>query len=609
MDAFTENATESQIKSLIKKIVSSMFCGDFENDVKNFNNPVVLFGGDISSDFSISEFFYKDFINQWKKIERKSYKEKQQLIKDQLDQSKIELDRLIQEYSHWDEITEEWKNKKGAYLKKPLEDYKSLPKKILKAISEKRHLEASISEKKGLISTLSMTLTKKMPTEQNKIFAILGNHEYWDFDNYDDCVSSYSKMFEENKIVFLNSEIARIDAQNGYEKSQIYENKCINRKWIGDYYFVFSDVIIVGGTGFAAQNHLFNAKQGLYRNSIDNEQEKELGKKWNNVFQKACKIAEERNATLIVLTHNPVSDWLTKYEKLKNIVFINGHTHRNEFSREENDVFILSDAQVGYHGKNFILKKVLVHKSCNPFVADKDGFREISIEEYAEFNYFVGKSIRMKRLLKQMSEDERKLYVIKYNDYYGFFVVSSNSVYICNGGVAKKIGKKGDIERYYSIFSSMINKYKEVLMPLRMTQEKISEFVKKFGGSGKIHGSIIDIDFYDHIMINPIDKSITFYYSPTIGKIMRYPDLMLLLHERCPSLEKQYLLLGSSMELPETRNEIFQVYFEKIKVKDSVYSISRRVDVLQKIFDSHILRDWDENILKNEIKNDALQIE
>ena len=219
LDAFTENATESQIKSLIKKIVSSMFCGDFENDVKNFNNPVVLFGGDISSDFSISEFFYKDFINQWKKIERKSYKEKQQLIKDQLDQSKIELDRLIQEYSHWDEITEEWKNKKGAYLKKPLEDYKSLPKKILKAISEKRHLEASISEKKGLISTLSMTLTKKMPTEQNKIFAILGNHEYWDFDNYDDCVSSYSKMFEENKIVFLNSEIARIDAQNGYEKS------------------------------------------------------------------------------------------------------------------------------------------------------------------------------------------------------------------------------------------------------------------------------------------------------------------------------------------------------------------------------------------------------
>ena len=52
---------------------------------------------------------------------------------------------------------------------------------------------------------------------------------------------------------------------------------------------------------------------------------------------------------------------------------------------------------------------------------------------------------------------------------------------------------------------------KEPLDKYTRYQEKIAEKIKKIGGSGNIHGCIIDIDFFNHVYINPNDMKITGY--------------------------------------------------------------------------------------------------
>ena len=41
----------------------------------------------------------------------------------------------------------------------------------------------------------------------------------------------------------------------------------------------------------------------------------------------------------------------------------------------------------------------------------------------------------------------------------------------------------------------------------------ISKVIKSIGGDGSIHGCIVDIDYYNHIYINPVDGKITPYFA------------------------------------------------------------------------------------------------
>ena len=47
----------------------------------------------------------------------------------------------------------------------------------------------------------------------------------------------------------------------------------------------------------------------------------------------------------------------------------------------------------------------------------------------------------------------------------------------------------------------MIEKYIVALTPLRKAQEKLSAYIKSFGGDGSIHGTIVDIDFENSISV------------------------------------------------------------------------------------------------------------
>ena len=59
-----------------------------------------------------------------------------------------------------------------------------------------------------------------------------------------------------------------------------------------------------------------------------------------------------------------------------------------------------------------------------------------------------------------------------------------------------------DIQYYYDNMDSMISTIKTPLDEFTSFQKRIAGIVKRIGGAGTIHGSIIDIDFYNHIYCN-----------------------------------------------------------------------------------------------------------
>ncbi len=77
-----------------------------------------------------------------------------------------------------------------------------------------------------------------------------------------------------------------------------------------------------------------------------------------------------------------------------------------------------------------------------------------------------------------------KLYVIKSQGYYGFFIVNKSAISIVNGGMTKRISLNTNINWIYDNFNIVVNKYLAVLEPLRMVQEQISRELKRLGFRG-----------------------------------------------------------------------------------------------------------------------------
>ena len=455
------------------------------------------------------------------------------------------------------------------------------------------------------------------------VYAVLGNHEYWEFKNKKECCDTFENLFNSIGIKFLNNTIeyfgnqelpksfvgmddkgrACYDVVNKEDDEKLY-NECIRR---------VDNTLIVGGTGFAGFNNKFNANNGIYRDTISRDEEIIETYNWNEVYNAARKKAKEENCKLIVLTHNPIEDWKENKNIDSSSVYFNGHTHRNLLYREEDrNIFIFSDNQIGYKKSDIQFKKANTSYKVNPYIDLEDGFYETNSQDYLCFydnftNDYISGNGKVDNVLKKGTA---KFYVIKKSGYYGFFLVSKSGISICAGGRIKNIKKKGSIEEIYRDFSDMISIYLKAVSPYRSVQERVSNAVKSFGGSGKIHGCIVDIDFLNHIMINPSDGTVTYYNSPDFGIIKRSKDLKTLLEKHNKELSQRYIAL-LDLAKGEEKNELVLVNqlkiddedFINIDIKNSVYALSNRLNQIQRLFDCKILRDWNEDLLHKEDNN------
>ena len=394
---------------------------------------------------------------------------------------------------------------------------------------------------KGLVSLFYRKLRRFW---NGSIISVLGNHELWD-DHPEGSLFGYvSRPINEiladyhNIISFKWGQRSGSLLQNAvyinYKNKQdcIIEEEQILSASEADLHDIChkASLIVLGGIGFSGLNERFNATHGLYRSAVITlEDDEALSERFLSVYEKLLRCASAMQ--VIVLTHTAVSDWLSA-DVNPNWIYINGHTHQNSLIRKTDGTTVLSDNQVGYKPTKWKLNSFNVAGWYDPFKDMNNRIHEITSDDYMDFNR--GRGIRSNGCKYQ-----GKLFVLKKNELYMFVLQSASSLCLLAGGQRKKLPGY-DIQYYYENMERYSQKVTEAVTPFQNALFAISDEVRKFGGWGSIHGCIVDIDFLNHIYLNPFDGMLTPYYALDIQYKLVYDDVPSLLNEHLPELSERY---------------------------------------------------------------------
>ena len=438
-----------------------------------------------------------------------------------------------------------------------------------------------------------------------KIISVLGNHELWDGNPsmdkaptrpLDEIISAYQNVMPWKVKLLENSLLINF---KGGREMVLSETEILHtdNKRLADICSQ-STFILLGGIGFSGLDSGFNANNGIYRVNVSREEELMRSARFRAIYDKLTNCATD--LPVIVLTHMPKANWSDASYNPK-WIYINGHTHRNTLIRLEDGTTVLADNQIGYKPKKWYLHGFSVDtRYYDPFSAYSDGIYKITVDQYEDFNY--GRGIYI-----QGMSWPGDLYMIKRAKTYMFLIQGATSLCLLDGGKKKKLNH--DLNYYSENFSRYVDKTRALFAPYEKALSLISEEIRLMGGTGYVHGCIVDIDFYNHVYLNPIDGKITPYFATdikyketfrTIRSLLKnsiFPPRMrngTLMYKKYDELSKgnkfQYLLCASSKK--KSSKTISEVVTDT-----SIYKPSKLMLSVQYLFDKNVIRTWNDSIL------------
>jgi len=436
-----------------------------------------------------------------------------------------------------------------------------------------------------------------------KIIAILGNHELWGYGHegiasikdklsLKEIISDYRVLFRDLGITFLHNELL------AFSRNGVQTLNEIDLAELGDDVLkkicASHNPIILGGVGFSGYNNQFNAKDGIYRDTIyDQTDEMIETKKFEKIY---CRIESAvSDLPVIVFTHMPKESW-TMRPYNKNWIYVNGHSHVNNF-HVDTEKTVYSDNQIGYHGNNIRLKHFRTQGEYDPFRYYEDGIHEIDRSDYVDF--YHGIEVNM-----QCDRKNRVIYMLKNKGIYCFLSKNceTGKIYFLAGGREKSI-KIQDLSYYFDNLKLYSEAISGSVEDHNRLLKRISNAVKDFGGDGGIHGLIVNIDIYNHIYLNPLDGKITPYYAIDIEQKWAYKNIASLLFFKKPDLYDRYKMIVDASSKDNVPAVIRNNGMEIIKDRDFVgstamYRASRNMLALQYNTNYRVVRKWDDRILE-----------
>lgn len=167
-------------------------------------------------------------------------------------------------------------------------------------------------------------------------------------------------------------------------------------------------------------------------------------------------------------------------------------------------------------------------------------------------------------------------------------------LYILSGGRIKRLNYT-NINYYYDNMDRVIAYINQPLAKYTAIQKRIANEVRKIGGDGKIHGAIIDIDYYNHIYVNPFDSTITGYWALDIVYKKVFPNIPQLLKTNCPELYQNYQILFAEKNINSSvlkDNKNFKPNNSAvIELNTDIYKASLKLKKMQNL-ESNILSEW-----------------
>ena len=174
------------------------------------------------------------------------------------------------------------------------------------------------------------------------------------------------------------------------------------------------------------------------------------------------------------------------------------------------------------------------------------------------------------------------------------------------GGKLYKLSNN-NLDYYYD---NMVNYSQIIKIKLKSymdSLEKLSEEIESFCGDGKIHGCIVDIDYYNHVFLNPYDGTLTPYYALDTEYKYVYKNIRSLLSDKRQDLLKildaKNNQDSSEFSLVLSRADDLIIFSgSKLILSKEHYKISGFIKALQYLINSNIIRIWLDDLLKGSTK-------
>lgn len=464
------------------------------------------------------------------------------------------------------------------------------------------------------------------------IIFVLGNHELWDGCTYangescrkrsiDEVVAAYKRFYKvgsgfEGKTYCLENEVL-VCYKNSMQRNS--DEFGIGRKTAGmprgglcvlteemllntstddlREFFDECSMIVLGGLGFCGLNPRYNADTGLFQDRVSREEDIERSKRFRAVYDRVVSCASDKR--VVVLTHTQMEDWTTDAPN-KGWVYVNGHTHQNGLVKTEDGVTVLYDNQVGYKPKKWHLNQFSLERYYDPFETWADGIYQITPQQYMDFN--AGRGIQMEYFRQQGD-----IYALKQKGIYMFMLQYGLGLYLLRGG--QKLNVFHGLEYYAANLEKYVEKIQMAFRPYRNALDKIAAEVKRFGGSGYVHGSIVDIDYYNHIYLDPFDGYLMPYFAfdvtcrrefRSVQELLELSPVPALGGDGKPLLSAYTKLLdagGVSILTPTVKEDALAVVPTEVLDEKNIYAPSRVMKSIQYLLDKGVVRVWNDAVL------------
>lgn len=443
---------------------------------------------------------------------------------------------------------------------------------------------------------------------QGTILLVLGNHEIWyrkEFrhDPIDACVDMYRSVIDKSGRVSGMSCLLQNSLYIRYKNNKefvITEEQILDAtdEELGDV-ISKSTAIVLGGIGFSGY---WEGAIDWYDGVLDKESIKSQTTRFLNIYNKILRCSGEKR--VIVLTHFPFPNWNPARDEKgspaynDDWIYVNGHTHNNFAFRTNNNAWVFANNQIGYEPSNWRLKSFLIKDWYDALSAYDDGIHTISKDQYAEFNF--GRGIQCKGC-----SYPGEIIMLKRKGIYMFLLKGKRSLCILNGGQRKTAEK--DVEYYFNNMLEYSDRLMTIMTPGRNMLKKIAKEIKRFGGLGRVHGSIIDISDECHIHIDFQTGEPKIYYEPfgfaamfsiTGREVYDSVDHLISSHEL--GLWRDYKELRDNGSLPligelEERHPL--IGEKQMEFGNEFRSDSPLVRRVQYLFENNVIRMWNDDIL------------
>ena len=422
-------------------------------------------------------------------------------------------------------------------------------------------------------------------------FFTLGNHELWPFagENLGAIVEKYRDLLSKNGMRLVHNNLFYYDADNLLKEITEKELKSLGAFALEER-VQNAQLIIFGGTGFAGRNEEYNANNGIYREAVSRNLEITESCKFEQLYELVISSLSKKR--VIVFTHMKRRNWSRREGLIKGFIYVSGHDHRNHYY-DDGEYRVYSDNQIGYKQKTLKMKHLSIAMRYENLRDYPDGIHKINRDNYINFYRKLNEYVHLNR-------DYKDIYMLKKQGVYMFFLVThADNLLLLNGGTIKFIGNH-PLEYFYERMVPYSESIKMFLSKFDKLQKEIAQELKELGADGYIHGCIIDIDFCNHLYINPLDGSITPYFAPfSMVEKYVYKNVPSLLKYNCPKLYDVYkrktIDKKSERSLISYGDGSLSAHKECIE-STAMYSMSRIIKGLQFITNYNVIRVWNDEI-------------